>query len=249
MLAQRRAEAQIPCHGPDARTSGRRFPDRPFADRDAGDGRPALRAQRDLSVRAYRRRARWAWCSTARWQKPNFDDLLRQLEVAPVPPARRIRLCAGGPVDNATRLRAAHHRLDRRGQPARRTTRLALTASLDVLKAIAAAAARARACWRWAMPAGGRASSMRKSSRTPGCRSRRRDHGVRRRPRHQVAPRARQAEDRPAAAVGDCRTRVAHASTAARAAAEHAERRAVRVVQRHRPRRLASVRPSSNCGS
>ena len=30
-------------------------------------------------------------------ERPKFDDLLRQLEVAPVPPARRIRLCAGGP--------------------------------------------------------------------------------------------------------------------------------------------------------
>ena len=32
-------------------------------------------------------------------QRPKFDDLLRQLEVAPLPPARRIRLCAGGPMD------------------------------------------------------------------------------------------------------------------------------------------------------
>src|SRR4051812_30318221 len=34
-------------------------------------------------------------------ERPSFDDLLRQLEVEPVPPARRIRLCSGGPVDNA----------------------------------------------------------------------------------------------------------------------------------------------------
>jgi putative transcriptional regulator len=34
-------------------------------------------------------------------QRPKFDELLRQLDVAPVPPARRIRLCAGGPMDNA----------------------------------------------------------------------------------------------------------------------------------------------------
>ena len=30
-------------------------------------------------------------------QRPSFDDLLRQLEVAPVPPARRIRLVPGRP--------------------------------------------------------------------------------------------------------------------------------------------------------
>ena len=34
-------------------------------------------------------------------QKPSFEDLLRQLEVAPTPPARAIQLCQGGPVDNA----------------------------------------------------------------------------------------------------------------------------------------------------
>src|SRR5580692_3342589 len=33
--------------------------------------------------------------------KPTFDDLLEQLNVAPRPPARQIRLCAGGPVENA----------------------------------------------------------------------------------------------------------------------------------------------------
>ena len=32
---------------------------------------------------------------------PSFSDLLQQLGVDPVPPARSIRLCQGGPVDNA----------------------------------------------------------------------------------------------------------------------------------------------------
>src|SRR5215216_4016773 len=32
--------------------------------------------------------------------RPSFEELLRQLQVAPVPPARQIRLCAGGPVEN-----------------------------------------------------------------------------------------------------------------------------------------------------
>ncbi len=48
--------------------------------------------------------------------KPTFDDLLKQLQVAPLPPVRQIKLCAGSlKVDEST----------------------ALTASLDVLKVIA----------------------------------------------------------------------------------------------------------------
>ena len=68
--------------------------------------------------------------------KPAFDDLLRQLEVEPVPPARRIRLCAGGPVDNARGF--VLHTADWTGEGSLKVTDdLALTASLDVLKAIA----------------------------------------------------------------------------------------------------------------
>ncbi len=33
--------------------------------------------------------------------KPTFDDLLKQLSVEPLPPVRQIKLCAGGPVENA----------------------------------------------------------------------------------------------------------------------------------------------------
>ncbi|MBV8401046.1 MAG: YqgE/AlgH family protein [Acetobacteraceae bacterium] len=69
-------------------------------------------------------------------ERPSFDDLLRQLEVEPVPPARRIRLCAGGPVDNARGF--VLHTADWTGDGSLRVTdNLALTASLDVLKAIA----------------------------------------------------------------------------------------------------------------
>jgi putative transcriptional regulator len=69
-------------------------------------------------------------------QRPRFDDLLRQLEVAPLPPARRIRLCAGGPVDNARGF--VLHTADWTGEGSLRVDDgLALTASLDVLKAIA----------------------------------------------------------------------------------------------------------------
>jgi len=69
-------------------------------------------------------------------QKPKFDDLLRQLEVAPVPPARRIRLCQGGPLDNARGF--VLHTTDWTGEGSMRVNdTVALTASLDVLKAIA----------------------------------------------------------------------------------------------------------------
>ncbi|HSU05614.1 MAG TPA: YqgE/AlgH family protein [Acetobacteraceae bacterium] len=68
--------------------------------------------------------------------KPSFDDLLRQLEIEPVPPARRIRLCAGGPVDNARGF--VLHTADWTGEGSLKVNeQLALTASLDVLKAIA----------------------------------------------------------------------------------------------------------------
>lgn len=68
--------------------------------------------------------------------KPSFDDLLRQLEVEPLPPARRIRLCSGGPVDNARGF--VLHTADWTGEGSLKVNdELALTASLDVLKAIA----------------------------------------------------------------------------------------------------------------
>jgi putative transcriptional regulator len=68
--------------------------------------------------------------------KPSFDELLRQLEVAPVPPVRRIRLCAGGPVENGRGF--VLHTQDWTGEGSLRVNdALALTASLDVLKAIA----------------------------------------------------------------------------------------------------------------
>jgi putative transcriptional regulator len=69
-------------------------------------------------------------------QRPSFEDLLRQLDVAPLPPARRIRLCAGGPVDNARGF--VLHTSDWTGEGSLHVDDgLALTASLDVLKVIA----------------------------------------------------------------------------------------------------------------
>jgi putative transcriptional regulator len=68
--------------------------------------------------------------------KPSFDDLLRQLEIEPLPTARRIRLCMGGPVDNARGF--VLHTTDWTGEGSLKVNdALALTASLDVLKALA----------------------------------------------------------------------------------------------------------------
>ena len=68
--------------------------------------------------------------------KPSFDDLLRQLEIEPLPPARRIRLYVGGPVDNARGF--VLHTADWTGEGSLKVDdALALTASLDVLKALA----------------------------------------------------------------------------------------------------------------
>ncbi len=67
---------------------------------------------------------------------PSFEDLLRQLKVDPVPPARKIRLCSGGPVDNARGF--VLHTADWTDDASLRVDEaLALTASLDILKAIA----------------------------------------------------------------------------------------------------------------
>jgi putative transcriptional regulator len=68
--------------------------------------------------------------------KPSFDDLLRQLQVAPVPAVRQIRLCAGGPVENARGF--VLHTADWTGEGSLKVNNdMALTASLDVLKVIA----------------------------------------------------------------------------------------------------------------
>ena len=69
-------------------------------------------------------------------RKPTFEGLLRQLDVAPTPPARGIQLCQGGPVDHARGF--VLHTADWTGDGSLRVDeRVALTASLDVLKALA----------------------------------------------------------------------------------------------------------------
>ena len=68
---------------------------------------------------------------------PTFEDLLRQLDVAPAPPARQIALCDGGPVDGARGF--VLHTADWTGDGSLQVNdSIALTASLDVLQAIAA---------------------------------------------------------------------------------------------------------------
>lgn len=69
-------------------------------------------------------------------ENPSFEDLLRQLSIDPIPPARSIRLCNGGPVDNARGF--VLHSADWTGEGSLRVDEgFALTASLDILKAIA----------------------------------------------------------------------------------------------------------------
>jgi putative transcriptional regulator len=67
---------------------------------------------------------------------PSFADLLGQLAVGPTPPARAIALCQGGPVDHSRGF--VLHTADWTGDGSLRVdTNVALTASLDVLTAIA----------------------------------------------------------------------------------------------------------------
>ena len=67
---------------------------------------------------------------------PAFDDLLKQLDVLPAPPVRRIALCDGGPVDGSRGF--VLHTADWSGDGSLQVDEaVALTASLDVLKAIA----------------------------------------------------------------------------------------------------------------
>ena len=67
---------------------------------------------------------------------PSFGDLLEQLDVTPVPPVREIELFRGGPVDSARGF--VLHSADWTGDGSLMVDpNVALTASLDVLKAIA----------------------------------------------------------------------------------------------------------------
>ncbi|MFT8243984.1 YqgE/AlgH family protein [Roseomonas sp. BN140053] len=66
----------------------------------------------------------------------SFDELLKQLDVAPVPPQRRIALHAGGPVEGGRGF--VLHTADWSSEGSLQVDPgLALTASVDILKAIA----------------------------------------------------------------------------------------------------------------
>ncbi len=66
----------------------------------------------------------------------SFDDLLRQLQVEPVPPQRRIRMLDGGPVENSRGF--VLHSDDWSSEGSLPVVQgLTLTASLDILKAVA----------------------------------------------------------------------------------------------------------------
>ncbi len=69
-------------------------------------------------------------------RRPSFAELLRQLELSPVPPVRDVRLIEGGPVEHGRGF--VLHSADWSGEGSLKVNaRVALTASLDVLKAIA----------------------------------------------------------------------------------------------------------------
>jgi putative transcriptional regulator len=69
-------------------------------------------------------------------ERPSFEGLLQQLDIAPLPPQREIRLCAGGPVENVRGF--VVHTTDWVADGTLRVDEgLGLTTSLDILKAIA----------------------------------------------------------------------------------------------------------------
>jgi putative transcriptional regulator len=66
----------------------------------------------------------------------SFDDLLKQLDLDPVPPQRRIRLMSGGPVENGRGFVLHTADWETEGSLTVRPG-VVLTASVDILKAIA----------------------------------------------------------------------------------------------------------------
>ena len=71
-----------------------------------------------------------------RLSQPVLDDVLEQLGVAPVPPRRRIGLCAGGPVDSSRGFVLHSADWEGNGSMAVNDSTI-LTASLDILRVIA----------------------------------------------------------------------------------------------------------------
>ena len=140
--------------------------------------------------------------------RPTFDDLLRQLDVAPVPPMRRIRLCAGGPVENGRGF--VLHTVDWTGEGSLRVdSALALTASLDVLKAIAGGGGPREGLLALGLcRLGTRPARQGDAAERLALGAGQRDVAVRRRPRHQVEPCPGDPAHRPAAAIERRRSRL-----------------------------------------
>lgn len=71
-----------------------------------------------------------------RLDEPDYDGLMEQLQITPAPPLRRVELCAGGPCDTSRGF--VLHSAEWTGDGSLTVDdTLSLTASLDVLKAIA----------------------------------------------------------------------------------------------------------------
>ena len=133
--------------------------------------------------------------------KPTFDDLLKQLSVEPLPPVRQIKLCAGGPVENARGF--VLHTNDWTGEGSLKVDNaMALTASLDVLKVIAEGGG-PRECVLALGYAGWGPGQLDQEIQQNSWLSVPADEtlAVRRRARHQMAAGVRQAARRSAAAV------------------------------------------------
>jgi putative transcriptional regulator len=96
----------------------------------------------------------------------SFDDLLKQLQLDPIPPQRRIRLMSGGPVENGRGF--VLHTADWETEGSLKVQPgIALTASLDILKAIAGGGGPRRGFLALGYAGWGPGT---RSSRMPGCR-------------------------------------------------------------------------------
>ena len=77
-------------------------------------------------------------------EAPDYDELMVQLGVEPAPPRRRVELCAGGPMDPSRGFVLHSAEWSGEGSLVVDDT-MSLTASLDVLRALAEGAGPARA--------------------------------------------------------------------------------------------------------
>jgi len=98
----------------------------------------------------------------------DFRKLLGQLDITPGASTPKIAVHFGGPVENQRGF-VLHSSEYRHDETLMIDERVGLTATLDILRALAAATGPSARYWRWAMPAGGRDSSRPKCMTMPGC--------------------------------------------------------------------------------